>query len=33
MELFAVIIGTLVSYLASFEGNYKVKTIGHVSTG
>ncbi|XP_034238112.1 prestin-like [Thrips palmi] len=33
IELFAIIIGTLVSYLADFEHVYKVKTIGHVSTG
>lgn len=33
IELFAVIIGTAVSYLAGFEEFYKVKTIGHVSTG
>lgn len=33
VELFAIIIGTLVSYLADFEHIYKVKTIGQVSTG
>ncbi|KAJ1528690.1 hypothetical protein ONE63_007083 [Megalurothrips usitatus] len=33
IELFAVIIGTAVSYLAGFEKTYNVKTIGRVSTG